>query len=222
MCRIVAQGATALAKDTNVQQQTPEDVAVARGRPVIAKHFKTTVESVADEDLKRVIIAPDTCFLHHSCPPITRLPADEPPPENVNRLNVLLNETNGTLRGKDFKSLNVEYVSEVEPAAWVDGASLSRVCIPQKGARICDKLPDIRMAPRAIGTIDGDTAVCSQSFNAALSAAGATIEAVERIVSGGNQQGVLSPFVRRATTADLSGPWALRAIPSALVLTDSV
>ncbi|ABO97979.1 predicted protein, partial [Ostreococcus lucimarinus CCE9901] len=35
-----------------------------------------------------------------------------------------------------------------------------------------------------IGTIDGDTAVCSQSFNAALAAAGATIEAVEKIVSG--------------------------------------
>ena len=174
----------ALAKDTNVQQQTPEDVAVARGRPVIAKHFKTTVESVADEDLKRVIIAPDTCFLHHSCPPITRLPADEPPPENVNRLNVLLNETNGTLRGKDFKSLNVEYVSEVEPAAWVDVLRCHEYAYLKKVQRICDKLPDIRMAPRAIGTIDGDTAVCSQSFNAALSAAGATIEAVERIVSG--------------------------------------
>lgn len=174
----------ALAKDKNVQQQTPGDVAAARGRPAIAKLFKTTVENVADEDLKRVIIAPDTCFLHHSCPPITRLPADEPPPENVNRLNVLLNETNGTLRGKDFKSLNVEYVSEVEPAAWVDVLRCHEYAYLKKVQRICDKLPDIRMVPRAIGTIDGDTAVCSQSFNAALSAAGATIEAVERIVSG--------------------------------------
>lgn len=174
----------ALAKDKNVQQQTPGDVAAARGRPAIAKLFKTTVENVADEDLKRVIIAPDTCFLHHSCPPITRLPADEPPPENVNRLNVLLNETNGTLRGKDFKSLNVEYVSEVEPAAWVDVLRCHEYAYLKKVQRICDKLPDIRMVPRAIGTIDGDTAVCSQSFNAALSAAGATIEAVERIISG--------------------------------------
>ena len=174
----------ALAKDKNVQQQTPGDVAAARGRPAIAKLFKSTVENVADEDLKRVIIAPDTCFLHHSCPPITRLPADEPPPENVNRLNVLLNETNGTLRGKDFKSLNVEYVSEVEPAAWVDVLRCHEYAYLKKVQRICDKLPDIRMVPRAIGTIDGDTAVCSQSFNAALSAAGATIEAVERIVSG--------------------------------------
>jgi hypothetical protein len=34
-----------------------------------------------------VIIAPDECFLHHTCAPITRGSSD-PPPENVNRLQV--------------------------------------------------------------------------------------------------------------------------------------
>jgi len=174
----------ALTKDKNAQQQTPGELAAARGRPTIAKLLKATVLSAADEDLKRVIIAPDVCFLHHSCPPITRLPADEPPPENVNRLNVLLNNTNGTLRGKDFEDMNVEYVSDVQPAAWADVLRCHEYAYLRKVQKICEQLPDIRVIPRAIGTIDGDTAVCSQSFNAALAAAGATIEAVEKIVSG--------------------------------------
>lgn len=173
-----------LAQEQNAQSQTPAQMAAARGRPVIAKLFKLSVDAAADEDLKRFIIAPDVCFLHHSCPPITRLEKDTPPPENVNRLTTLLNPSNGTLRGKEFSELNVEYVSEVKPAAWVDILRCHEYAYLKKVQKICDQLPDIRMLPRAIGTIDGDTAVCSQSFNAALAAAGATIEAVEKIISG--------------------------------------
>lgn len=172
---------SALAKERNAQSQTPADVASARGLVDIAKVLKVSVSDAADDNLKRVIIAPDTCFWHHSCPPITR-GGEDPPPENVNRLNVLLNGTNGTLRGKDFKS--VEYVNEVQPAAWVDVLRCHDYAYLKKVQIACAQLPPIAVNPRAIGTIDGDTAVCSQSFDAALAAAGATIEAVERIVSG--------------------------------------
>ena len=171
-----------LANEANAQMQTPADLAAARGQPAIAKLFKRYVTDEADEALERIIIAPDVCFLHHSCPPITRLEKDTPPPENVNRLNTLLNSKNGTLRGSEFK--NVKYVSSVKPAAWVDILRCHEYAYLKKVQKACEKLPDIRVLPRAIGTIDGDTAVCSQSFNAALAAAGATIEAVDRIVSG--------------------------------------
>ena len=170
-----------MAKEVNAQGQTPAQMASARGFGAIAKMFKTSISIAADEAKKRVIIAPDTCFLHHSCPPITR-GGEDPPPENVNRLNVLLNATNGTLRAKEFK--DVEYVSEVEPAAWVDILRCHEYAYLKKVQKACERLPDVRILPQAIGTIDGDTAVCSQSFNAALAAAGATIEAVERVVSG--------------------------------------
>ena len=93
-----------MAKEVNAQGQTPAQMASARGFGAIAKMFKTSVSTAADEAKKRVIIAPDTCFLHHSCPPITR-GGEDPPPENVNRLNVLLNATNGTLRAKEFKDV---------------------------------------------------------------------------------------------------------------------
>lgn len=172
---------SALAKERNAQGQTAADVASARGLVDIAKIFKVSVSDAADENLKRVIIAPDTCFWHHSCPPITR-GGEDPPPENVNRLNVLLNGTNGTLRGKDFKS--VEYVNNVQQAAWVDVLRCHDYAYLKKVKLACAILPRIARNPRAIGTIDGDTAVCSESFEAALAAAGATIEAVERIVSG--------------------------------------
>lgn len=170
-----------MSKEANAQGQTPAQMASARGLEAIAKLFKTTALTTAEEAKQRVIIAPDACFLHHSCPPITR-GGEDPPPENVNRLHVLLNPANGTLRGKEFK--NVEYVSEVAPAAWVDILRCHEYSYLKKVQKACEQLPDIRILPQAIGTIDGDTAVCSQSFNAALAAAGATIEAVERIVSG--------------------------------------
>jgi acetoin utilization deacetylase AcuC-like enzyme len=35
-----------------------------------------------------------------------------------------------------------------------------------------------------LGTIDGDTEVCKDSFSAALCAAGAVVEAVDRVVVG--------------------------------------
>ena len=55
----------------------------------------------------------------------------------------------------------------------------------RKIQRACERIPDWNTSPRgALGTIDGDTEVCHDSFSAALCAAGAVVEAVDRVVAG--------------------------------------
>ena len=129
-----------------------------------------------------MIIAPDECFLHHTCPPISRLGRD-PPPENVNRLQVLLDKKRGILRSAEFSG--VEMVSEVRPATMADVLRVHEYPYVRKIQRICERIPDWNTSPNgALGTIDGDTEVCHDSFTAALCAAGAVVEAVDRVVAG--------------------------------------
>ena len=129
-----------------------------------------------------VIIAPDECFLHHTCPPISRVGRD-PPPENVNRLQVLLDEKRGILRSGEFA--NVDVVSDVRPATMADVLRVHEYPYVRKIQRACERIPDWSAHPNgALGTIDGDTEVCRDSFTAALCAAGAVVEAVDRVVAG--------------------------------------
>ena len=165
--------------------KTPLDMAEARGYPVIAAIIRgedpTLVEAPPPAP-PPVIIAPDECFLHHTCPPISRLGRD-PPPENVNRLQVLLDKKRGILRSAEFSS--VEVVSEVRPATMADVLRVHEYPYVRKIQRICERIPDWNTSPNgALGTIDGDTEVCHDSFTAALCAAGAVVEAVDRVVAG--------------------------------------
>jgi len=60
---------------------------------------------IIDPDASTVLICHDLCSLHRSCPPIRRSShASEPPPENVRRLEVLIGQETGILRGGEFQS----------------------------------------------------------------------------------------------------------------------
>ena len=132
-----------------------------------------------------LIIAPDACLLHHSCPAIKRGCSFDVPPENVQRLTCIMNPVNGTLRAADFsESPNVSIDTTESPAQMVDVLRCHEYNYIKKVQKICESLPDVRIHSGAIGTIDGDTTVCSHSFHAALCAAGAAIKAVDAIVIG--------------------------------------
>ena len=165
--------------------KTPLDMAEARGYPVIAAIIRGEDPALVEAPTPApppVIIAPDECFLHHTCPPISRLGRD-PPPENVNRLQVLLDKKRGILRSAEFSG--VEMVSEVRPATMADVLRVHEYPYVRKIQRICERIPDWNTSPNgALGTIDGDTEVCHDSFTAALCAAGAVVEAVDRVVAG--------------------------------------
>lgn len=161
------------------------DMANSRGYPQIAAVLKgddpAAVEA-APIAPPPVIIAPDECFMHHTCAPISRTSPD-PPPENVDRLQTLLHPIRGILRSGEFE--NVDIVSEVRPATMADVLRVHEYPYVRKIQRICERIPDWNTSPKgALGTIDGDTEVCHNSFSAALCAAGAVVEAVDRVVAG--------------------------------------
>jgi len=166
-------------------EKTAVEMADARGYPLIAAVLRgedTSAVETPPPPPPPVIIAPDECFMHHSCPPITRDGRD-PPPENVNRLQVLLNKKTGILRAAEFS--NVDIVSEVRPATMADVLRVHEYPYVRKIQKICERIPDWNSNPNgALGTIDGDTEVCHSSFSAALCAAGAVVEAVDRVVAG--------------------------------------
>ena len=174
-----------VAPATCIAGGTALDMAEARGYPQIAALLRgedpAGVEAPAAPP-PPVIIAPDECFLHHTCAPITRSSAD-PPPENVNRLQVLLHRRTGILRGAEFAGVDI--VSDVKPATMADVLRVHEYPYVRKIQRVCERIPEWTSSTQgALGTIDGDTEVCRGSFGAALCAAGAVVEAVDRVVAG--------------------------------------
>lgn len=61
-------------------------------------------KSSVDGSHETLVLYHDSYFNHHTCPPIKR-GGQEPPPENVARLNVLVDEGSGALRAKLLQGL---------------------------------------------------------------------------------------------------------------------
>jgi hypothetical protein len=57
-----------------------------------------------DPDGSTLLLGHEVCMLHRTCAPIRR-DSPEPPPENVRRLQVLLDNETGILRSGEFASL---------------------------------------------------------------------------------------------------------------------
>jgi len=136
---------------------------------------------IIDPEGRSLLICHELCSQHMTCSPITRdgMEGDEPPPENVRRLSVLLNEDVGILRSAEFNSCRWE--GECRRAAMTDVLKVHEYNYVEKISKICSQLPD---HPQAIAHLDPDTAVSRWSFEAAMRAAGSVCEAVDRIMSG--------------------------------------
>ena len=155
--------------------KTPLDMAEARGYPVTPPSSEAKTQ-VLDNML--VHMRPRRTGDHRwtsarRITPSAHLSARrrDPPPENVNRLQVLLDKKRGILRSAEFSG--VEMVSEVRPATMADVLRVHEYPYVRKIQRICERIPDWNTSPNgALGTIDGDTEVCHDSFTAALCARG--------------------------------------------------
>jgi len=136
---------------------------------------------IIDPEGRTLLICHELCSQHMTCPPITRdgLADDEPPPENVRRLAVLLNEEVGILRSAEFDACRWE--GECRRAAMADILKVHEYNYIEKISQICAQLPDI---PKAIANLDADTAVSRWSFEAAMRASGSVCAAVDRVMSG--------------------------------------
>lgn len=180
---------------------TPGGLAYKRGMPVpndlkpnlgspgsgvppslhISTAIPPTRDLMIDPEGQTILICHELCGQHLTCPPITRddMIHSEPPPENVRRLTVLLNEDTGILKCAEFDSTKWE--PEGRRAAITDVLKVHDYNYIQKVSRVCSQLPD---HPRALATLDPDTAVSRWSFEGAMRAAGSVCEAVDRIMAG--------------------------------------
>ena len=82
----------------------PNDLCDLLGDPPETGVIPPTREFIVDPDASTLLIHHELCMKHHTCPPILR-GSEEPPPENIRRLHVLVNPHTGILRSGEFGSL---------------------------------------------------------------------------------------------------------------------
>lgn len=96
----------------------PVDLIDALGGPPSSGTVAPPRDLIVDPNGNTLLISHELCLLHRSCVPITRDSSEEPPPENVRRLTVLVDEDTGILRGGEFGRCVWE--GEARRAAMVD------------------------------------------------------------------------------------------------------
>ena len=161
---------------------------VARKRVMVVPNYLKMLSEdspvrdlIIDPDGSTLILCHEVCLQHRTCPPIVRgvEESSEPPPENVRRLNVLINNDDGILRCGEFSGC--KWNTDVRRAALADVLKVHEYTYVEKTSKLCSATPD---HPKAIQTLDADTTVSHWSFEAALRAAGSVCEAVDKVMAG--------------------------------------
>jgi len=146
--------------------------------PITGANIPPKRDLIIDPDGQTFLICHELCSQHLTCPPITRN-VQEPPPENIRRLSVLLDKDVGILRGADFDSAKWE--GECRRAAMTDVLKVHEYKYVEQISQLCSEIPD---HPNAIAHLDSDTGLSRWSFEAAMRAAGSVCEAVDRVLTG--------------------------------------
>mmetsp|Transcript_27949 Transcript_27949/g.61564 ORF Transcript_27949/g.61564 Transcript_27949/m.61564 type:complete len:1058 (-) Transcript_27949:88-3261(-) len=157
----------------------PNDLLKILGGPPSSGIIPPPRDLIVDPDNNTIVITHELCGLHRTCPPIRRGSNDEPPPENVRRLHVLVDKETGILRTGEFGRCKWE--NEGRRAALVDVLKCHEYSYVESISQMCSSIPD---HPSAIANLDADTTMSRWSFEAALRAAGSVCEAVDKVVSG--------------------------------------
>ena len=172
--------------------RTPAEIASRRGHVAAAAALGCDPSSVAAAvpHGPTVVLSPPGCAGHrtHSQASASGRGEEEPPPENERRLDVLLHAATGSLRASEFGGtvprvpcLNAVAIDDAtdKPAQLGDVLRVHEWAYVQRLQQAIGRVP-----PHAVGSLDGDTAVAAASYAAALSAAGAVIDAIDRVVGG--------------------------------------
>lgn len=157
----------------------PNDLLKTLGGPPSSGIIPPPRDLIVDPDNNTLLITHELCLLHRTCPPIRRGANDEPPPENVRRLHVLVDKETGILRSGEFGRCKWE--NEGRRAALVDVLKCHEYSYVETISQMCSSIPD---HPSAVANLDADTTMSRWSFEAALRAAGSVCEAVDKVVAG--------------------------------------
>ena len=156
----------------------PVDLRPVLGEPPVAGLLPPPRDLIVDPDGSTLLLSHELCTLHRTCPPIRR-DAEEPPPENVRRLTVLIDEATGILRCGEFGQC--VWKGEARRAAMGDVLKVHEYTYVESISRASNSIPDI---PNAVANLDPDTAISRWSFEAAMRAAGSVCEAVDSVLAG--------------------------------------
>jgi len=128
---------------------------------------------------KTLIFSHEVCSKHYTCHPrlTSRRGLYDVPPENVNRLKVLLDADMGILRSKRLSS-SVEWM-EASRANIADILRVHDYSYVNKLQKFTDQLSE-----DDIGELDGDTSISGLSFEAAMFAAGSVCDAIDAVCAG--------------------------------------
>ena len=170
------------------RERTPAEVAALRGHgqavSALAKPGGGPAPGVAPpvRTGPTLVLAPPDCDQHRTASVLAR-GAPEPPPENPRRLDALLDPTTGVLHAAEFADPQLLVLDR----SCNRHAQLGDVLRCHEWAyvrRLQAAIREVSDAPGVVGSLDGDTGVSAGSFRAALAAAGAVCEAVDRVLSG--------------------------------------
>lgn len=157
----------------------PNDLLETLGGPPSSGTVAPPRDLIVDPDSSTLLLTHELCGLHRTCSPIRRDPHADPPPENVRRLSVLVDQEIGILRTGEFSPCTWE--NETRRAAMVDILKCHEYNYVETISQMCSSIPD---HPSAVAHLDADTTMSRWSFEAALRAAGSVCEAVDKVVSG--------------------------------------
>lgn len=129
-----------------------------------------------------LVVAPPECLQHHTTPPP---PGPNAPPENVRRLQCLVDDSRGVLRAREF-TYGIDSVGR-QPVPLIEYAGARRLAALGDVLRVHDwpyakKLQSLCQS--GIGNLDTDTHLSPGSYKAALAGAQAIIGACEEVTAG--------------------------------------
>ncbi|KAH9256283.1 hypothetical protein BASA81_005504 [Batrachochytrium salamandrivorans] len=136
---------------------------------------------------KTLLYSHASSLRHYTCVPKLTLQAPygsrshHIPPENVNRLKMLLDPGFGALNAISKQQL--ECISEYSPAEMSDVLRVHEWAYLKKLQLACGQLEEGQ-----VGDLDGDTGFSQHSFTASLFASGALLRSVDRIVRDQNAE----------------------------------
>lgn len=157
----------------------PNDLLVKLGQPPDTGVVAPPRDLIVDPDGSTLVLSHELCILHRTCPPVRRDDSAEPPPENVRRLHVLVDQETGILRNGEFG--NVAWQGEARRAAIGDVLKVHEYGYVENISQLAASIPD---HPSAIAHLDPDTAISRWSFESAMRAAGSVCQAVDRVIAG--------------------------------------
>jgi len=151
----------------------------------------SVVEHGADGSVTAIVTNP-LCTRHYTCPP-SQVETPSAPPENTKRLHVLVDGQNGALQGEDISS-QLRWVRNAKLAVLADVLRVHEWSYVRKVQEHCAGISsdDPENEEEGFAHLDGDTAISSDTYNAALAAAGAVCQAVD-LVAGKQARNAFCP-----------------------------